>query len=103
MILPIKHTVDWELIHQINQKKINKENIRKNRSQVDHYHKVGDKFIPTKYTAYKFETPNTGPFIITQCFTNGMVNLQYGPKKIRYIICLVNQYKSDTNVEDNNP
>ena len=30
MILPIKHTSDWELIRQKNQEKINKDNIRKN-------------------------------------------------------------------------
>ena len=32
----------------------------------------------TKHNAYKYETPYMVPFVITQCFTNGTVNLQYG-------------------------
>ena len=31
----------------------------------------------TKHTAYKYETPYTGPFVITQNFTNEMINLRY--------------------------
>ena len=33
----------------------------------------------TNHTAYKYETPYKSPFVITQCFNNGAVNLQYGP------------------------
>ena len=33
----------------------------------------------TNHTAYKYETPYKFPFVITQCFNNGAVNLQYGP------------------------
>ena len=36
MILPIKHKSDWELIHQIKQKKIKEYNICKNSERVDH-------------------------------------------------------------------
>ena len=41
--------------------------------------------------------------MITQCWNNGTVVLQYGPTKIRYNICRINPYKYDTNVEDINP
>ena len=51
MILPIKCVVDWELILQKKKTHINKDNIRKNRNRVDHYYKVRDNFMPTKYTA----------------------------------------------------
>ena len=34
----------------------------------------------------KYETPYIGPFEIAQCWTNGMVTLQYGMEKIRYNI-----------------
>ena len=54
----------------------------------------------TKHTAYKYETPYTGPFLITNCFTNGTVNLQCGPSKNRYNIHQIKTYKSDTKVED---
>ena len=56
----------------------------------------------TKHTKYKYETPYTGPFLITRCFTNGTVELQCGPKQIRYNIRYNKPYKLDTKVEDIN-
>ena len=56
-----------------------------------------------KHTAYKYETPYTGPSVITRCFTNGMVNLQCDVVQMMYNIRHINTYKSDTNVEDINP
>ena len=41
-----------------------------------------------------------GPFLITQCFTNITVELQYGVTKIRYDIRRIKPYKFDTKVED---
>ena len=38
--------------------------------------------------------------MITQCFINGMVYLQFGPTKTRYNIRWTNPYKSDAKVED---
>ena len=54
MIILIKRTVDWGLIHQRKQTQINKDNIRKNRHRVDHHYKVGDNVMLTKHTAYKY-------------------------------------------------
>ena len=102
MILLIKHRVDWELICQKNQTQINKDNTRENRHRVDYDYKVGDSVMLTKRTAYKYETPYTGTFVITRCFTNGTVNLQCGPTKIGYNIRQIKPYKSDTEVEDYN-
>ena len=99
MIIPIKHTVDWELILHRKQTKINKDNICENRHRVDHYYKVGDTVILTKHTAYKYETPYMDPFMITQCFTNDILELKYSATKIRYNICRIKPYKSDTNTE----
>ena len=56
-----------------------------------------------KHTAYKYETPYTGPFLITLCFINGTVNLQCDVIQIKYNIRPIKPYKSDTNVEDINP
>ena len=55
------------------------------------------------HSIYKYETPFQGPFLITQCWNNGTVSLQYSLRKIRYNIRLINPYKYDTNVEDINP
>ena len=84
--LLIKHKLDWELIRQKNQTQINKENIHKNIKRVDHDYKVGDKFMLNNTTAYKYKTPFKGPFVITQCWNNGTVTLQYGTTNIRYNI-----------------
>ena len=54
------------------------------------------------YTAYKYETPYKGPFVITQCFANGTVMLQCGAIKITYNIRRIKPYKSGTKVEDSN-
>ena len=75
MIIPIKHIPDWELICHQKQAQINKDNIRDNINRVDHAYKVGAKVILNKPTAYKYETPYTGPFMITLCFTNSTINL----------------------------
>ena len=55
------------------------------------------------HTAYKYETPYKVIFVITRCFTNGTVNLYYGPTEIKYNISRIKPYKTDTNVEDINP
>ena len=100
MILPIKHTVDWELIRQKKKTQISKDKIQENRHRVDYDYKFRDKAILTNHNEYKYDTPYKGPFVITQYFTNGTINLQCGPTKIRYNIRRIKLYKSDTKVED---
>ena len=56
----------------------------------------------TSHAAYKYETTYMGSFVITQCFTNGTVILQYGATEIRYNIRCIKRYKSDTKVENSN-
>ena len=53
----------------------------------------------TKHTANKYDTPYKGSFVIVQCFTNGMVNLQCGPTNIRYNIHQIKPYNLDNNIE----
>ena len=52
------------------------------------------------HTAYKYETPYKGRFLITQCFNNGVVNLQYCATEIRHNIRRIKPYKLDTKFED---
>ena len=96
MILPLKHRVDWELIRQPKQKQINREKTHENRHRFDCEYKVGDNIMVNNHTAYKYETPYKGPFVITQCFTNGTVMLQYRATENRYNIHLIKPYKLDT-------
>ena len=53
----------------------------------------------TNHTAYQYETPHKGPFVITRCFTNRTLSLQYGETQIMYNIRHINPYKSDANVQ----
>ena len=102
MILPIKHTVDQELIRQKKQTQFNRDNAHENKHRADYGYKVRDKVMLTNHIAYKYETPYKGPFVITQCFTNVTISLQYGPAKISHNIRRIKPYKSDTKVEDSN-
>ena len=81
---------------------INRDNTLDNKHRVDYDYKVGDKFMITNHTAYKYETPYIVPFVITQCFHNGTVELQYGAIQITYNIRHINPYKLDTKVEYSN-
>ena len=56
MILPIKHNVDWELIHQKNQTQINKDHICKNSKIVNCDYKVRDKLMLNNKAAFRYET-----------------------------------------------
>ena len=75
----------WELIFQLKQTQINRDNARQNKHRIDYDYKVGEKVTITNHTAYKYETPYKGPFVATQCFTNDTVMLQYGPKQLSII------------------
>ena len=99
MVIPIDHRVDWELIRQQKQTQINRYNTQENKHIVDYDYKVRDNEILTNHTTYKYETPHKGPFVITQCFTNTTVMLQYGETEMRYNIRCIELYKSDTKVE----
>ena len=54
------------------------------------------------HAAYKYETPYKGSFVITRCWNNAIVTLQYCPIIFRYNIHRIKPYKSDTNFEDIN-
>ena len=90
MILPIKHTVCWELIRQRKQTHVNKYDIHKNKLKFDYDYKVGDNVILTNQSAYKYKLPYKVTLVITQCFTNGTVNLQCGPIISMYTISRIN-------------
>ena len=54
----------------------------------------------TNHTSNKYEIPYNRPFVIRQCFTNGMVKLKCGTTQIMYNISRIKPYKSDTKVDD---
>ena len=54
-------------------------------------------------TAYKYETPYKGPFLITQCCTNAKVTLLCGVIISRHNIRCIKPHTSDTKVADITP
>ena len=53
----------------------------------------------TNHNAYKYETPYKGSFVISYCFSNVAVNLQFDAVQIRYNMCFIKPYKSNTKVD----
>ena len=102
MIILIKHKVDWELIHQLNQTQINKDHICENNKIFYNDYKVGDKVMIDNHDTQKYETPYNVPFATTKCWTNSTVTLQYGVTKIRYNIFHIKPYTPDKCFEDIN-
>ena len=98
-ILPVEHTVYWSLIFQRNKAQINKYNIRKNSKILYHKYKVVDKVIINNNAAFQNETTYKGTFGITKSYNNSKVKLQYVVETIRYNICRINLYTSDTNFD----
>ena len=54
----------------------------------------------TKHNVYKYETLDTGPFVITQWYDNDTVNLQCGATQMTYNIRCIKPHKYDTIFED---
>ena len=69
--------MDQELIRQQKQTQINKDNIRENIKRVDQDYKVRDKIMLNNHSAYKYENPYKGPFVMTHFCTNGPVTSQH--------------------------
>ena len=97
MIIPNKHKVDWSLICQKNQAKINKDNICENIMLVDYGYKVSDNIILNNKVEYKYEPPYQGLFEIIHTFTNREITLQLVPTEVRYNIRPIQPYKSKIN------
>ena len=65
MIIPIKHRVDWGLLRQQKQTQVIRYIAHENKQRVDYDYKIKDKVMLTNYSAYKYETPYRGIFVIT--------------------------------------
>ena len=93
MILNIKHVADWEAIKQRKQKLINQNNKRENNKRIQHKYRVGDKVLMTNKKARKLETPNDGPYRITDVFRNGSVRVRKGAIEDRVNVRNITPYK----------
>ena len=78
MIFSIEHNANWEYIRTRKHKLIKKNNQAENSKWIPHSYSTRDKVMLKIGTANKYETPYSGPHIITEIGTNGTVRLQMG-------------------------
>ena len=94
MILPIQFEADWALIAQQKQDSINASNKRENSKRVNHTYQVGDQVLLQKPGILrKLQVPYTGPYTITQVFTNGTVRIRMGAVMQRVNIRRIQPYQ----------
>jgi len=79
MVLPIQFKADWARILRRRQDAVTVNNKRENATRIAHQYKVGDKVLLAKPGIIpKLEHPRTGPYEITQVYTNGTVRIRRG-------------------------
>ena len=92
MILNIEYIADWELIRRRKQKLINESNRRENSNRVSWTYRPGDYCTIEIADARKLERPREGPYIITNVYSNGTVQVQRGPVSERINIRRLNPF-----------
>ena len=79
MIFNIKTILNWKEVSLRKQAQVDRDNQRENKKRVDHDYQVGEQVYITKDGIYrKLDGPKTGPYPITNIFTNGTVRIQRG-------------------------
>jgi len=93
MLFDIPHTVDWNTIGQRRQAQVDKNAERLNRARIDHDYCVGDKVLLfNDGIRRKGEDIWSGPYVITQVFTNGTVRIERGKVNERLNIKRIKPY-----------
>ena len=91
IILPMKHTVDWELLRQQKKKNVIEIPGAKIIEELTMTKKVGDKFIVTNHFVLTYEMTYDSPFELMQFCSNVTVVIQYGAIKLVKIHVVLSQ------------
>lgn len=79
MIFNLKSLINWKALSIKKQKITDLANARENLKRLDHDYSIGDRvYIVRDKIHRKMDGPKTGPFPITEIFTNGTVRIQRG-------------------------
>jgi hypothetical protein len=79
MMFNITALTNWKALSLRKQRLIDKANTRENSKRVDFDYKVGNQvYIVHDGIQCKLDSPKSGPFVITDVFTNGTVRIQRG-------------------------
>ena len=85
--------INWALITQQKQKRINKSNSQENKKHIQHKYKVGDKVLFDRLSVLqKVASPCDGPYEIQEILVNGLVCIQKGTIMPRVNICHLQPY-----------
>jgi hypothetical protein len=79
MLFDIPYIADWSQIGKRRQQQVDQSNIKENKSRIDFDYRIGTKVVLIKDGIHrKAEDKNTGPYLITEVFSNGTVRIQRG-------------------------
>ena len=79
MLFNLKSLINWKELTLKKQLQVNKSNNRENLKRINHDYSVGDQvYIVRDKIHRKLDGPKTGPFDITDIYTNGTVRIQRG-------------------------
>ena len=79
MLLNIAFKANWDSIHQQKQLSINTSNDKENKSRIPHTYCIDDSVIVIRPGQLpKLSNPTTGPYTVTQVYTNGTVQILKG-------------------------
>ena len=79
MFLPIRIEADWARIQEKRQKEMQRNNIRENRSRIDHTYTQGEKVLLDKPGILrKMTVPRQGPYEVERVYTNGTIRIRRG-------------------------
>jgi hypothetical protein len=94
MLLPIQFKADWARIRQRKQDIINVNNRKENSKRIKHEYRVGEEVLLEKPGQIsKLSAPRTGPYRITETYTNGTVCIQRGVVNERVNIRRLTPYR----------
>lgn len=81
MILATKIKIDWMKLKAMKQQSALQNNIKENKTRIDHEYQVGDKVLivldtQERKNRAKLNTPTKGPYTIIKIFNNGTVTIR---------------------------
>jgi len=86
--LNMKTIINWKDISERKQAQVDKDNLRENKKRIDSDYQIGSQvYVTIEGIKRKLDAPKTGPFPITEVFTNGTVQIQKDHVNERINIC----------------
>lgn len=79
MIIHATYLANWHFLSQRKQKRILMDNRRENSKRIKYTHRPGTQVYVTDFDVKRKLERKTGPYTVTQVFTNGTIEIQRSP------------------------